>query len=56
MSFQIVWLSPPSFAALFTMDDAERQSRRAVRMLADRKPGFPCRVSLSDAEVGEEVI
>ncbi len=25
-------------------------------MIATKKPGFPCRVSLADAEVGEEVI
>jgi hypothetical protein len=25
-------------------------------MVADKKPGFPCRVSLADAEPGEEVI
>lgn len=25
-------------------------------MLADKKPGFPCRISLQDAEIGEEVI
>ena len=25
-------------------------------MVADQKPGFPCRVSLKDAEIGEEVI
>jgi hypothetical protein len=25
-------------------------------MTADHKPGFPCRVSLVDAEIGEEVI
>ncbi len=26
------------------------------RMIADEKPGFPCRVSLADAEVGETVL
>jgi hypothetical protein len=28
----------------------------AQRMLADVNPGFPCRVSLADAEVGETVL
>lgn len=28
----------------------------AVRQTATTKPGFPCRVSLADAEVGEELI
>jgi hypothetical protein len=25
-------------------------------MIVDRKPGYPCRVSLADAEIGEEVL
>ena len=28
----------------------------ARRMVADKKPGYPCRVSLVDAEPGEEVL
>ena len=28
----------------------------AVRQTATTKPGFPCRVSLEDAEVGEQLI
>jgi hypothetical protein len=27
-----------------------------VRTIATKKPGFPCRVSLTDAEIGEEVV
>ena len=27
-----------------------------VKMVVDSKPGYPCRVSLEDAEIGEEVI
>ena len=29
---------------------------QATRMVVDAKPGYPCRVSLADAEVGETVI
>ena len=56
MSFRISGLSPSTFAALFALSDAELTARRARRMVADRKPGFPCRVSLRDAEVGETVL
>ena len=28
----------------------------AIRMTATQRPGFPCRVSLEDAEVGEDVL
>jgi hypothetical protein len=56
VNFRISGLSPDPFAALFTMDDVELSKRGARRMIADKKPGFPCRVSLKDAEVGESVL
>jgi uncharacterized protein DUF1203 len=37
------------------LSDEELQKHRAFRRVADEKPGFPCRVSLVDAEVGESV-
>ena len=56
MSFQITALEPNRFSRLFAMSDAELAEHLAVRMVATSKPGFPCRVSLADAEAGEEVI
>jgi hypothetical protein len=56
MSFQINALDAETFAPLFEMTDEELAGRLAVRVVADSHPGFPCRVSLVDAEVGEEVI
>jgi hypothetical protein len=56
MSFQISALPKSQFRHLFELPSAELASLRAVRMVADKKPGFPCRVSLADAEPGEEVI
>jgi len=38
------------------MSDGELAKHRAVRMKVDSKPGYPCRVSLADAEIGETVI
>lgn len=37
-------------------DDAQSSARGAKRYVADRRPGFPCRVSLTDAAPGERVI
>jgi Protein of unknown function (DUF1203) len=54
--FQFVALPSGSFSHLFSMDDAELASRGARRMTVDEHPGFPCRVSLMDAPVGERVI
>ena len=56
MSFQIHALAAAQFKLLFAMSDSELANVRATRMVADDKPGFPCRISLADAEVGENVI
>ena len=56
MSFQISALSPSQFESLAALPDSELATHQARRMTVDKKPGFPCRVSLADAEVGEEVI
>lgn len=56
MRFQIKALSPEPFRELFMLDDAALAARRARRVIADAKPGFPCRVSLRDADIGEALI
>jgi hypothetical protein len=56
MAFQITSLPKQDFEHLFTLSPDELAERRAVRMTANKKPGFPCRVSLVDAEIGEEVL
>ena len=37
------------------LSDEELSKYRVLRRIADEKPGFPCRVSLVDAEIGESV-
>jgi hypothetical protein len=54
--FTVRGLSPEPFQALFDLSDEELEKRRARRLITDSKPGFPCRVSLQDAEPGDEVI
>jgi Protein of unknown function (DUF1203) len=54
--FTVRGLSPEPFQTLFDLSDDELEKRRAKRYVADSKPGFPCRVSLQDAEAGDEVI
>jgi len=56
MDFQISGLPRAAFAPLFGLSDAELAAHAAVRVHADRTPGFPCRVSLRDAEPGESVL
>lgn len=56
MSFQILALPAENFRTLFKMSEQELSSLQATRMVVDASPGFPCRVSLKDAQVGETVV
>lgn len=56
MSFRISGLPAAEFQSLFALSDQELAQRGAQRRIADVKPGFPCRVSLEDAEPGEKLI
>ena len=57
MSFRIQGLPAENFAPLFTLSDEDLAARGAVRRIADaRKPGYPCRVSLTDSKPGDELI
>lgn len=54
--FQIHGLSIKEFLPLMDMDERALKELGAKRIVADAQPGFPCRVSLEDATVGEEVL
>ncbi len=56
MPFRFRGLSAEPFMPLMALDDGELAVRGMRRMIADEKPGFPCRVSLEDAEPGERLI
>src|SRR5260370_1109697 len=56
MSFVVSALPAAPFAPLFGLSDDALAARGAVRRKVDVKPGFPCRVSLEDAEPGETVL
>lgn len=55
-SFRIVGLPLANFAPLFSLSETALAEKNAHRVVADKKPGFPCRVSLEDAEPGESLI
>jgi len=56
MPFVVTGLSPDPFAPLFGLDAAALAERGVIRMTVDSKPGFPCRVTLEDAEPGETAL
>ncbi len=55
-SFQLVGLPFEKFASLFALSDSALAERNVRRVVATSKPGYPCRVSLADAEIGEELL
>jgi hypothetical protein len=56
MAYRIEGLSPDTFRPLFGLSDEALARRGARRVTATGKPGFPCRVSLVDAEPGETLL
>lgn len=56
MDFQIKALAVEQFSHLFGADEQTLRGLGVKRVIADESPGFPCRVSLVDAELGEPVL
>jgi hypothetical protein len=57
VNFRITGLPAERFQGLFALSDAELAKHAAVRQIADaRTPGVPCRVSLTDARPGDELL
>jgi hypothetical protein len=54
MNYRIVGLPAEKFAHLFTLSDSDLAAAGGVRRIADYP--YPCRVSLTDAEPGEELV
>jgi hypothetical protein len=56
MSFRISGLDPMLFRPLFALTDEELVERGGRRYVADQPVGFPDRVTLRDASVGDRVL
>jgi hypothetical protein len=55
-SFRLVGLAAENFEPFFAMHDDELAALGARRVVADAPVGFPCRVSLADAQPGDELL
>ena len=55
MNFRISGLPAAPFQHLFALSDEELERHGAVRRVAEAS-GYPCRISLTDAAAGDEVI
>ncbi|HEX8544553.1 MAG TPA: DUF1203 domain-containing protein [Pseudomonas sp.] len=56
MAFRISGLSPEQFQPLFGLPDQELASLGIKRYIVDSKPGFPDRIEMKDAELGQSVL
>jgi hypothetical protein len=55
MTYVVKGLDPKPYAELFGLPDEELEKRGVVRMIVT-SPTFPCRVSLTDRQLGEKVL
>jgi hypothetical protein len=55
MTYRVTGLDPAPFRPLFGLSDEELAERGAVRMTVN-SPTFPCRISLTDRALGEQVL
>ena len=56
MNYQLRGLEPALFEKFFALDEAALAERGMRWMRVDQPVGFPCRISLEDAPVGEDVL
>lgn len=56
MTYAIRGLDPAPFAPLFAAGPEELEKALAMHVTATSDTGFPCRVSLTDAKAGEDLI
>ena len=54
--FQITGLNEEYFSSYYGMEDAKLSEIGIRPCIVDVYPGYPCRVSLEDAKLGEEVL
>jgi hypothetical protein len=56
MSFRITGLSAQPFRPLYGLSDEELARRGVKRYIADHKPGYPDRIEMRDADIGEPLL
>ena len=55
-SFQLIGIGHEQFGPLFQLSDEHLKQHGAVRRMVTDSPGYPCRISLEDANVGDELL
>ena len=55
-NFQVHSINAEEINPLLNLRETELKNLGIVKTIVDEKPGYPCRLSLQDAEIGEEVL
>ena len=56
MHYRISGLSPEPFRHLYGLSDDELARAGVIRYLADKSPGFPDRIEMRDADIGQRLL
>jgi hypothetical protein len=56
MTYRITGIDPAPYRHLYGLSDEELAEQGVVRMAVTQKPSFPCRVSLTDRDIGEKML
>ena len=56
MTYRITGIDPAPYRELFGLSDEQLAQRGVARMTVTEKPGFPDRASLTDCDIGDEVL
>ena len=56
MTYRITGIDPAPYRHFYGLSDEPLASQGAVRMTVTEKPSFPCRVSLTDRDIGETML
>jgi hypothetical protein len=56
MAFRITGLSPEPFQSLFGLPEQDLESLGMKRYIVDSHPGFPDRIEMKDAQLGQSVL
>jgi len=56
VTYKVIGLDPEPFRPLFALSDKELEQHGMKQMTVTKNPSFPCRVSLVDRDIGEQVI
>lgn len=56
MTYRINGIDPTPYRHLHSLSGEDLRGQGIVRMTVTEKPSFPCRVSLTDREIGERVL